>query len=363
VTEGPRPIRGAQHQNPKRSPEALARTEADFVGLAWRCGSLSVQRLGAMLGPLTFILEDGRQVSPLYLAPWSAHQVPPPLAPVLQGLRGEWPCVPFGAYREPKGFPPEWASVIGADEGERHLHGYGSNVAWRWNRVTAEEVELSCRYPEGHDIEELVRRIRPLPDRPAVDLELIVRARRRTHLPAGLHFTFARPRTIAKLRPGRYSEAWTMPGPPYERIQAFATDRRFEDLSRVPARAGGYVNASLFPPAVPAEDNIQLNQTDGHFQLDLEGDDCRISLEWERKHFPSVMLWISNRGLEQPPWNAQHVALGIEPVCSPFGLGLAAARAENPIRRSGVPTTIEFDPAVAFHTRYRISAEALVRRA
>lgn len=314
-----------------------------------------------MLAPLTFILGDGRQVSPLYLAPWSARAVKPPLAPVLQQLRGEWPCVPFGSYRASEGFPPQWASVIGGDEGERQLHGYGSNVAWSWNRVTPEEVELSCRYPESDDIEELVRRIRPVPGLPAVDLELIVRARRRTHLPAGLHFTFAKPRTFATLRPGRYREAWTMPAPPYERIQAFAPDRRFEDLRQVPARCGGHVDASVFPPAVPAEDNIQLNDADGRFHLDLEGDECRIALEWEPAHFPSLMLWFSNHGLQQPPWNGAHVALGIEPVCSPFGLGLAAARGANPIRREGTPTTIEFDPAAVFHTRYRISAETLAR--
>jgi hypothetical protein len=332
---------------------------ADFVGLAWRCGSLSVQRHGGMLAPLTFIVEGGRQVSPLYLAPWAAEQSRPALPPILNNLRGEWPCVPFGSYRPKDGFTPDWASVIGSGDGDPCLHGFGSNVPWNWSKVTPYEVELRCRYPVNDDIEELIRRITPVPDRAAVDIELEVKARRRTRLPVGLHFTFCKPRTRAILRPGAFRDAWTYPGPPYEDIQAFAPNRRFQDLGRVPASDGGHIDATQFPLPVPAEDLIQLNEVDGHFVMDLPGDDNRVSLAWNREHFPSVLLWMSNRGLLKPPWNGEHVALGVEPVCSAFGLGLDATRNKNPLAQSGVNTVIEFDPATPFRTTYRISATAL----
>jgi hypothetical protein len=331
---------------------------AEYWGLAWKYGLLSVQRRGGMLGPLTLIVAGDRQVSPLYLAPWAAQESRPPLSEVLRSLRGEWPCVPFGSYRPKEGFPRDWADVIGGHSGEHYQHGYSSNVDWRWSKIAPGEIELTCRYPEESDIEELVRRVRPVPDRAAVDLELIVKARRRTRLPVGLHFTFCRPRTVAKLRPGTFRDAWTSPGPAYESVQAFAPNCRFHDLERTPARTGGYIDATTFPLAVAAEDLIQLNGVEGRFDLDLHGDHCRLSLEWNRDHFPSVLLWISNRGLHAPPWNGQHVALGIEPVCSAFGLGLEATRNDNPLRRSGVNTVIEFEPAVPFQTQYRISAVA-----
>jgi hypothetical protein len=324
-------------------PEVASLPEpADFVGLAWRCGSLSVQRHGGMLAPLTFIVEGGRQVSPLYLAPWAADESRPALPPILKNIRGEWPCVPFGS---------------GA--GDPYLHGFGSNVLWNWTKVTPYQVELNCRYPVDDDIEELIRRITPVPDRAAVDIELVVKARRKTRLPAGLHFTFCKPRTCALLKPGAFRDAWTSPGPPYEDIQAFAPNRRFQDLRRVPSSDGGHIDATIFPLPVPAEDLIQLNDVDGCFDLDLPGDDSRVSLSWNREHFPSVLLWMSNRGLLKPPWNGEHVALGIEPICSAFGLGLDAVRNENPLSQSGVNTVIEFDPATPFRTTYRISAAAL----
>jgi hypothetical protein len=225
--------------------------------------------------------------------------------------------------------------------------------------VTPYEVELNCRYPVDDDIEELIRRITPVPDRAAVDIELVVKARRKTRMPAGLHFTFCKPRTRAILRPGAFRDAWTYPGPPFEEIQAFAPNHRFKDLSRVPSSDGGHLDATTFPLPLPAEDLIQLNGVDGHFVLDLPGDNSRVCLSWNREHFPSVLLWMSNRGLRKSPWNGEHVALGIEPVCSAFGLGLEAARNENPLSQSGVDTAIEFDPAAPFRTTYRISAAAL----
>lgn len=332
---------------------------AEYLGLAWRYGLLSLQRRGGMLGPLTFIIGGDRQVSPLYLAPWAAEEQRPALSAVLESLRGEWPCVPFGSYRPKEGFPPEWATVIGNDRGERYQHGFGSNADWRWSKVAPGEIELACRYPEESDIEEVVRRVKPIPDRAAVDLELLVRARRRARLPIGLHFTFCKPRTLATLRPGAFRDAWTSPGPPYESTQAFAPNCRFHDLQHTPARSGGYIDATVFPLGVEAEDLIQLNGADGRFDLDLDGDHCRVTLEWNPNHFPSVLLWMSNRGLHAPPWNGRHIALGIEPICSAFGLGLDATRNDNPLRRSGVNTVIEFEPAVPFQTQYRISAADL----
>ena len=33
--------------------------------------AFAIQRLGAQLGPAVFVLPDGRQVSPLHVAPWA----------------------------------------------------------------------------------------------------------------------------------------------------------------------------------------------------------------------------------------------------------------------------------------------------
>jgi hypothetical protein len=50
-----------------------------------------------MLAPVRFDLPDGRSVQPMHIPPWANENRSPDLPPILRGLRGEWPCVPFGA--------------------------------------------------------------------------------------------------------------------------------------------------------------------------------------------------------------------------------------------------------------------------
>ena len=55
--------------------------------IAWAHGMASVQSLGGMLGPVTFLLPDGRQVSPLHVAPWFDDPSRKDQPPILQDLR------------------------------------------------------------------------------------------------------------------------------------------------------------------------------------------------------------------------------------------------------------------------------------
>jgi hypothetical protein len=65
----------------------------------WAQGRLTVQALGAMLGPVTFRLPDGREVSPLHVAPWADDPQAASLPGILRARRGDFACVPFGADR------------------------------------------------------------------------------------------------------------------------------------------------------------------------------------------------------------------------------------------------------------------------
>ena len=65
----------------------------------WAHGRLTVQALGAMLGTVTFRLPDGREVSPLHVAPWADDPQAASLPGILRALRGDFACVHFGADR------------------------------------------------------------------------------------------------------------------------------------------------------------------------------------------------------------------------------------------------------------------------
>jgi hypothetical protein len=137
------------------------RLDDDCRGLGWAHGCLAVQRLGAMLGPLTFVLRDGRQVSPLHVAPWADEAGGEALPGVLRRLRGEWPCVPFGYSLPPDGFPPAWAAVMPPGDAHEEVHGHCSNHDWSWEPAAdAGELRLSLLYPGTSPVRRVERRIR-----------------------------------------------------------------------------------------------------------------------------------------------------------------------------------------------------------
>ena len=137
-------------------------------------------------------------------------------------------------------------------------------------------------------------------------------------------------------------------------------DRRFVSLAEVPARAGGSVDAGMpcrFQRMSRSSSRSRAPAAAPRSPIAPRG--TGSTLTWQAEHFPSLLLWYSNRGRKGAPWSGRHVAIGIEPICSPFGLGPATARADNPLARSGVLTAFDFSPDRPFTTRYRIEAETL----
>ena len=336
-------------------------THDAYRGLGWAHGALTVQRHGAMLAPLTFLLADGRQVSPMHVAPWAGEAGTEALPGILQRLRGEWPCVPFGYSVPGDASPPEWAALMGPPAADEEVHGYSSNHSWQWEASDGGNLRLAIDYPAGGPVERLVRTITPDPQAPAVDMTLTIDVREDCRLPLGLHPTFRLPALAggAQIEPAYFDHGRTFPGNVEPRRELFAVDRRFGDLSAVPSRDGGTRDASRVPLAVDTEELLQLNGINGAVALVNAAEGYRVRLTWQKEHFPSLLLWYSNRGRTAAPWNGRHVALGMEPICSPFGLGPGTALADNPIVRSGTPTARSFKAGETFVTRYRIEAEAL----
>ena len=119
----------------------------DYRGLGWEHGALTVQRLGAMMAPVTFLLPDGRQVSPLHIAPWAGDTGTEALPGILRRLRGDWPCAPFGYSVPSDGWPEEWARVMGPAAEEEEVHGHSSNHEWRWHSTDGYSLKLFIEYP------------------------------------------------------------------------------------------------------------------------------------------------------------------------------------------------------------------------
>ena len=332
-----------------------------YRGLGWAHGALTVQRLGAMLAPVTFVLADGRQVSPFHIAPWADEPDSEALPGILRKLRGEWPCVPFGYSVPADGWPEEWSRVMGEPEPGEEAHGHSSNHDWTWIEGDVRSLSLALDYPTSSPVARVERTVTPDPAAPAVDIEFTIIVRRACQLPIGLHPVFRLPAQAgaAELELGAFDHGRTYPSDIEPGAPLFARDATFANLSAVPARAGGTVDASRLPLAADTEELLQVQGLDGTVALANHEEGYRVRLSWQKEHFPSLLLWYSNRGRKASPWNGRHVSIGIEPICSPFGLGPATALADNPVARSGTRTALEFKPDQPFTTRYRIEAAPL----
>ncbi|WP_226781173.1 hypothetical protein [Oceaniglobus trochenteri] len=331
--------------------------------LAWRHGVVSVNALGGMIGPTSFVLGDGRQVSPFHIAPWFDEPEVTAQGGLTAGLRGEWPCVPFGYPFPSDDYPADWPGEIEARAEVEHPHGYASNVDWTFEAAAEDHIALRVDYPEDHAVKCLRRVVRPDPDAAALDFELTVTMRRASCEPLALHGCFALPRAVGRavIEPGRFMRGWTHPATVEPEAPIFASAKAFDSLNAVPGRSGGMIDAALLPFDAPGEDLLELDGMAGPIALANHDAGYRMTFDWDRDVLPSLLIWYSNRGRSAAPWKSRHLCVGLEPLCSPFGMSPDMARAENPINATGTPTCVPLTLDTPLTIRYRISVAELER--
>ena len=327
--------------------------------LAWDGGTVGLQPLGAMLDGLVLRLADGRLVQPLHTAPWAdeawADEAGADALPgILRRLRGEWPCVPFGAD-DPAPWPDRWRVERGAPHGPPH--GFAANNVWQvWrdeNRLCAD-----IRYPHDHPIAALRRSVAPCVG--GVEMTLVIHPRRDCRLPVAVHpvFRLPVPAGTALLTPGAHGTIWTHPAQSPDPCP-LRPDSTAMSLATLPGRDGGAVDMTHLPLAHASESRILLTHASGRFALDNLAEGYRAVLEWDSAAFPHLMLWVSNRGRADAPWQGRHLALGVEPCCAAFDLGTAISAQDNPLSRSGATTAIPLQAGSPWRTSYRIVVEPL----
>ncbi len=208
------------------------------VGLGtWTPGRCS--RWAACLDRCTFLLPDGRQVSPLHVAPWGQDPNRATLPTILQELRGEWPCVPLRQRR----------AALAAERLVGHRRQFRrSGSASRpqlectlvsWGTCDDGEANLHCIYPQHHPVRELRRRIVPDPRAAAIDITLEIQVDRPCRLPIGLHPTFRlspEPGSV-RLETGAYDHVRSFPGDVEPGAALFQSDRRWGTLQANTTRA------------------------------------------------------------------------------------------------------------------------------
>lgn len=325
--------------------------------LEWAHGRAEVQALGAMLGPLYFRLDAERDLQVMHVAPWAGTTGSLALPGILRRLRGEWPCIPFGRTDLPDDLPPGWQALAADDSWP---HGYSSNHSWTCMHASSDRVSLAIDYPDASPIARIERHVQAVADTPALDIELVVWPRESLLLPAGLHPTFRLPQPAGRvaLTLGDHEGIFSYPSRSAGEISRLLPDRRSDSLSALAGTAGP-LDLSRLPLD---EDGEELAQVRGlvarpgaaPFSLHYQDYDAHVGLWWDTRQFPDLMLWMSNRGRPEYPWEGRHVALGAEPVNSVFDLGRVAS--PPPGHPLADRTGISLQAHQPWRTRYRIAA-------
>lgn len=309
--------------------------------IAWSHGHGQVQALGGMLGPVHFKIAPDRHVQPFAIFPW-ADEIAPADEPALEGLlkrgRGEWPCVPFG-------MPPESKAL----DWHHPIHGASANAHWVRMDDSKDSAFIKLRF--DHDaaspLDFLERDIRGVQGQAEIHCRLTVHAKRECQLPLGLHPVLKLPTTPGMLRllPGRFQFARSYPKEVEVGADIVQSNQSFQDLSVAPGRNGSSLNLLNYPLSESTESLIQLCGTQGQMAAINEEEHYQFELLWDAQVLPSCLLWISNGGRQHWPWNGRHFALGMEPICAYFDLGVNGSLNANPVSDQGVPTTLSIHPS------------------
>jgi len=318
---------------------------------------VSVTRRGGHVGPVVFQFH-GREVSPLSVAPWWKDQQTQDITqaryatPLVDVLRGDFFCVPFGVNADPLGTE------------QYVLHGKTANDDWRLEGLDTTEQGATLHL----SMETSVR-----PGR--VDKWVSLRE--------GQTAVYQRHRITGMAGPMNYGHHTMVAFPdregaglyscssyvygqvapqPFEDPAtggycALETGAVFDDLARVPTQTGDTADLTRFPARRGYDDLVMLVS------------DPELAFAWNavvfpeegyawfsirpRDELPMTLLWISNGGRHYPPWNGRHVnVMGIEDVLGYFHYGIADSVAENPVSKLGHATSRVLEADAPFETHH-----------
>jgi hypothetical protein len=282
------------------------------------------------------------EVDPFYIAPWwhetLAHDIPG----VLQVLRGDFFCFPFGGGEDRKRnitYPP---------------HGHTACNPWDFGglheRGGARTLELHMDLAAGGRI---TKRITLREDEPVIYIDHSIEGFV-GEMPLGNHPTLKLPDEvgagIVDLSPPLFG--LTAPEPfeqprtgGYSRLQP---NVEITDRSAVPTIEGTTMDLTRYPTS-PGYEDLAL------FVSDPERDFCFTSvsvpiggyLYFQLKNprvFGQTLFWMSNGGRHYAPWNGRvRSVLGVEEITSNFHYGLQRSVKKNLLMERGCPTFVPLD--------------------
>ncbi|MEK0448069.1 MAG: hypothetical protein RL088_337 [Verrucomicrobiota bacterium] len=306
---------------------------------------VAVTKLGGHMAPATFFRDSGKPVQPYHISPWQDEKPTKMPAPVLNILRGDFFCMPFGGNSD-------------AVNGEKHPP-HGEIVADPWKVVGTKRDRDVTTLTMAIDTD--VRKGRVTKELSLVDGQNVIYSRHTIEgfagrVPLGHHATLAMPEKEGAVRIATSAIRFGMTCPslfsdPKNReYQALLPGAKWNDLAKVPAAWKDAPDADLtkLPSRYGYADLVQLanepwEKTNGPAWTTATF--AEAGYVWFSLKDPAILkttvLWMENHGRHGHPWNGRNNCLGLEDVTAFFADGLAASIKENALTKEGVDTALE----------------------
>ena len=332
--------------------------------LSWQGGEIEVDTLGCKMLPIFNL--NGKKIKPLHEPEWLEDNSEDfnSLPGILQNLKGEFPCVPFGINSPVEELTKNWeASYSEEPYIVNEPHGYSSNKNWELIEKNSNKLEFKIHYPENDLVNFLVRTIQVQDDEPnKIFCTLQIHVKEDCELPIGLHPMIRVPKNMSKIKikPGHFQFGLNYPGLVLRDKTLGAIGKEFSTLEKVEGFNGNIIDLSQPPFDGNFEDLFQLCGIDGNVSFENFEENYKFNFSWNPNHFSSVLMWVSNKGRIEYPWNGNHVTVGFEPITSAFGLSThVSLNKENPISKRNVATSVKLLKDNPLYTDYSFSISAL----
>lgn len=307
---------------------------------------ISAQGITASFAPRGGVLcqftvtDEGTEIAPLHHAPWATWEVPADAPPHQAWLAGDFLAAPMGP-------------------GPDGLHGLTANGDWRvmpaghgtlravlegavQGATVVKELSVADHHPFVYQRHLFIGGTGALP----------VSNHAMVSVPNGARLSFSRKRW------------WETLAEPLETVHGrscLAYPRRAEDAAEFPGADGGTVNLHRYPWG-PAHEDFVAGVEDPASRLGWtavvrpEEGDLFLSLR-NAARLPMTMLWHSNGGRDQAPWNGRHTGcLGVEEGAVLPVLGLSSREEPDPLTAAGQPALLRLDAQGTVEVRHIIGA-------
>jgi hypothetical protein len=301
-----------------------------------------VTEMGGHLGPVVFDRSD-KKIQPYSVAPWAEEKPDASLPPILQALRGDFFCAPFGGNGT-------------AFRGEKHpAHGETANGKWVFESIATDaqattlHVSLKTTVRPGQVDKKIT-----LVDGQNVVYSLHTLSGMSGPMDLGhhamLHFPDRPGSGLVSVSPFTYGQVFpqAFESPENRGYNSLLAGAEFSSLEKVPLMNVETTDLTRYPARRGFEDLVMMVA------------DSQLQLAWTAVVFPqeryawfalrnpkilrNTVFWISNGGRHYPPWNGRHTnRMGLEDVTANFHLGLAESAKPNPLSEKGFETCLKLN--------------------